>query len=162
MPRKPAREFQRRALRIGGRRVAARCGSRTSEELHTQAAERQSSVRHAHFAGDAADGHLLEQHLLQLGIERKVEVARDFERLRGSRRLGGRLGSSFPAGGFFVGRHGVHDLVQVEQLGFHVEAPRKHVAPQQVADVTRSAGRWPQGRSYPRSRRTRPASSTPG
>ena len=115
---------------------AGRCGSE-AVELHTQAAERQSSVRHAHFAGNAADGHLLEQHLLQLGLERKVEVARDFERLRGSRRLGGRLGSSFPAGGFFVGRHGVHDLVQVEQVGFHVKAPGELVAPQQVADIPR-------------------------
>ena len=30
---------------------------------------------------------------------------------------------------------GIHDLVQVEQFGFDVKASRKHVAPQQVADV---------------------------
>ena len=131
--RKSQRQLQRRTLRIGRRRIAARSGRRTAEELHAQPFERKGAAGYAHLARYAGDGHFLEEHLLQFGIERKIQVARHFERLR---RFGGSPGRRRLRGLFRCGiGHDVHHFVQVQQVGLHIETSRKHVAPQQVADV---------------------------
>lgn len=134
LPERSARnggiEFQDRTRRIGGRRVAARSGGPAAEDAHREPFERQRAAGNAHLARDVADRHLFEKHLSQIGVEREVQVARDLDGPHRFRR------SLFVRGPAFRRGHGVHDLVQVEQLRFHVEAPRKHVVPQQVTDVT--------------------------
>ena len=96
-----------------------------------QPVERQHAAGNAHLARNVADRHFPEEHFAQIGVEREIQVARHLDglhRLGGNRFTFSRLGRR---------GHGFHDLVQVEQFGLHVEASRKHVAPQQIADVTR-------------------------
>ena len=118
-----------------GRGVAARGRERTAEGLHGELRHVDRTALDGQCAGKVGDRHLLEQNLLQGGLQREVEILRNLDGRSGRCRFGGSLGGLSVA--LLRSRDGTHQLIEIEQRRLHVETSFEHVVAQEPAQVVR-------------------------